>query len=127
MLWQVQDSGVISQRFKVLFRLTIFNSAYLRLSEAQPSSENFLIQRPAKNQQVAGMTSVCPEDFADVLTRERRPELVRLEKLILELGRCCAELIALLPVAPTAQACGVISRKHGSAARTASATHRTMR
>jgi hypothetical protein len=43
MLWQVQDSCVISERFKVLFGLTIFDPAHLRLSEAQPSSENFLI------------------------------------------------------------------------------------
>jgi hypothetical protein len=63
-----------------------------------------------------GMISVRPEYFANVPTRECRPELVRLEKLVPELNWRRTELIALLPIAPAAQTGGVVSREHCSAA-----------
>src|SRR5215211_56378 len=119
MLRQAQGSGEISERFEVLFRPAILNLAYLRLRETKPSSEQFLIERLTIKMQMAGMIPVCLENLADVLTREGCPKFVRLEKLVLELGRWPAELIALFPMTPAAQQCGVVSRKHRSAARTA--------
>jgi hypothetical protein len=122
MPWQVQNPGVISERFDILFRLAVLKLAYLRLREPKPPSKEFLIERLAKKLKMTGVISVDLEDLANVLTFEGCPEVVRLEELVPELGRRRAELIPLFPVTPAAQACGVVRREHCPAARTATPT-----
>jgi hypothetical protein len=47
-----------------------------------------------------------------MLPFERRSELIGLEEIIPQMDRRRAELIPLLPVAPTAQARGVVRSEH---------------
>jgi hypothetical protein len=116
MLWQVQDPGIIPECRKVLLRLTILDLAYLRLSKTEPPSEQFLIERLAKQLKMARMVSICLENLADVLTFESCPKLIRLEKRVSEFNWWRAKLIAFLPVTPAAQTRGVVSREHCPAA-----------
>jgi hypothetical protein len=56
--------------------------------------------------------AVRPENLPDVLAFKRRSEFVGLEEAIAQVGRGRAKLITLLPVAPTAQARGVVRGEH---------------
>jgi len=98
----MQNLGIVPQRFEILLRLSVFQLAYLSLRKAKPSSEKFLIERLAEQLEMARMVPVRLKYFANMLTAKCGPELVRLEELVPELGRWRAELITLLPVAPTA-------------------------
>jgi len=120
MLRQMQDSGVISKCFEILFRPNIFKLAYLCLREAEPTPKGFLAERLAEQVKAAGVVSVCLENLADMFAFERCPEFVRLEKLV-PMGWRRAELIALFPVAPAAQARVVVRRERCPASRTATA------
>jgi hypothetical protein len=129
MLWQVKNLCVVPQSFEVLFRLAIFKLAYLRLSEAKPSSEKLLIESFAEQLKMARVISIRLENLTDVLALESRPKVVRLEELIPELGRWRSELVTLLPVAPATQPRGVIRSQHSSTAlaTTVASTERTAR
>jgi hypothetical protein len=126
MLRQMKNFGIMLERFKILLRLTILNLAHCALRETKPPSKQLLTQRLAEKTQMTRMIPVSPENLTDMPTRERRPELVRLKKLVPKLRRR-TELITLVPVTPTAQRCSVVSRKHRPATRTAPTTNRTTR
>src|SRR5215470_16954852 len=69
------------------------------------------------------MVSVRLEHLADKFTFECCPEFACFVKLVSEPGRRTKQ-IAVLPVAPTAQPCGVVSRQHSPTARTATTGRR---
>jgi hypothetical protein len=123
----MQNLGIVPQRFEILLRLSVFQLTYLSLCKAKPSSEKFLIECLAEQLEMARMVPVRLKYFANVLTPKCGPELVRLEELVPELGRWRAELITLLPVAPTAQARAVIRSERCSTALTATSRSRTGR
>ncbi|WP_410614008.1 hypothetical protein [Amycolatopsis sp. lyj-109] len=68
------------------------------------------------------MISVSLEYLADMLTLERCSKFVRLEKAVRQLDRWCAELVTLLPMAPAAQASGVVGCERCPAPRAATTT-----
>jgi hypothetical protein len=112
MLRQVQNSGVVSQCFEILLRLTIFKFAYLGLCEAEPPSQKLLIERLAEQLKMPRVIPIRLENLTDMLALKGRPKFIRLKEFIPELGRRCAKLVALLPVTPAAQARGVVCGEH---------------
>ena len=70
----------MAQRVQVLLGLAVFQLAHLRLGESEPTPQKLLVQRLAVQLKVPGVIAVGLEDLADVLTLERRPELVGLKK-----------------------------------------------
>jgi hypothetical protein len=82
------------------------------LRKAEPSTEKLLIQSLAEQLKMSRVIAVRPENLPDMLPFERRSELIGLEEIIPQMSRGRAELIPLLPVAPTAQACGVVRSEH---------------
>ena len=70
-----------------------------------------MIQSLTEQFKMPRVIAVRPENLPDMLTFERRSELIGLEEAI-TLGRRRAELITLLPVTPTAQARGVVRSEH---------------
>jgi hypothetical protein len=118
----MQDPRVIAKGLDVLFGLPVLQLTYLSLSKPKPTPEKFLVQRLAEQMKVTRMIAVRLEDLSNVLTFEGDPELVGLEELVAELGWRCAELVALLPVAPAAESRVVVRRERGSTSRAAPVT-----
>lgn len=119
MLWQMQNFCISLQYFDVPFCLTMLQPAYLTLVEPKPPAEHFLVECLAQHLKIAGVVSIRFKDLADMLACERRPKLIRLEKLGSELGRGRQELITVRPMTLAAQACGVICGQRSSAVLTA--------
>jgi hypothetical protein len=111
-LRQVEGVGVVSERFQILLGLAVFDLAHLSLREPEPPSQQFLVESLAEQLKMPGVIAVRPENLADVLALERRTKLAGLEETVAQVRRWCAELIALLPVTSTAQACRVVRSEH---------------
>ena len=58
MLWQVQNLGVVSECFEVLFWFAIFELAHLSLRETQPTTQKLLIERLAEKLTMTRMVAV---------------------------------------------------------------------
>jgi hypothetical protein len=124
MLWKMQNLGVVSKSFEVLFRLAIFELTHLGLREAKPAPKKLLIESFAKKLEMTRVVPIRLENLPYVLARKSGAKLISLEELISELRGWSAELVTLLPVTSTAQASGVVGRERRSATCAAAAVAR---
>lgn len=118
-LWQVENSGVLSEHIEVLLRFAVFQPADLSLSETEPPPEKLLVERLAERQEMAGMVSIRLENLADMLTFKCGPEFIGVKEFVPELGRWRAELVTLFSVTSAAQVRGVVRSERCSAVLTA--------